>query len=119
MTGVMTKSLERVGSHAAREEEHAAEALLRGPGQDQRGEALRHFMFLERPEGMQFDDADGLRMLERATPAVRQGDIVPQLQDFATVGHMYRSIEVGIKLAGRELRRGTPVLRSARSPGGI
>ena len=60
-------------------------------------EALRHFIYLERPEGMQLDDTEGLRMLERATPAVRQGDIVPHLQDFATVGHLYRSIEDGIR----------------------
>ena len=60
-------------------------------------EALRHFMFLERPEGMQLDDPEGLRMVERARPAMRQGDIVPQLQDFATVGHLYRSIEEGLR----------------------
>jgi hypothetical protein len=60
-------------------------------------QALRHFMYLERPEGMQLDDAEGLRMLERATPAMQPGDIVPQLQDFATVGHLYRSIEEGIR----------------------
>ena len=59
--------------------------------------ALRHFMYLERPEGMRLDDAEGLRMLEQATPAVRHGDIVPQLQDFETVGHLYRSIEEGIR----------------------
>src|SRR5262249_35381682 len=60
-------------------------------------QALRHFMFLERPEGMQLEDTEGLRMLERATPALQQGDIVPRLQDFATVGHLYRSIEGGIR----------------------
>src|SRR5262249_32720340 len=60
-------------------------------------QALRHFMYLERPEGMQLDDAEGMRMLERATPAIQPGDIVPQLQDFATVGHLYRSIEEGIR----------------------
>jgi hypothetical protein len=60
-------------------------------------QSLRHFMYLERPEGMQLDDAEGMRMLERATPVVHAGDIVPQLQDFATVGHLYRSIEEGIR----------------------
>jgi hypothetical protein len=59
--------------------------------------ALRHFMYLERPEGMQLDDTEGMRMLERAAPATLPGDIVPQLQDFATVGHLYRSIEEGIR----------------------
>jgi CDGSH-type Zn-finger protein/truncated hemoglobin YjbI len=59
--------------------------------------ALRHFMFLERPEGMDLADASGLDAVERAAPAMQEGEIVPRLQDFATVGHLYRSIEEGIK----------------------
>ena len=58
--------------------------------------ALRHFMYLERPEGMDLKDADGLAAYRRAAPAMQQGDIVPRGQDFATVGHLYRSIEAGI-----------------------
>jgi hypothetical protein len=65
-------------------------------------QALRHFMFLERPEGMALDDADGLAAFNRAAPLVRAGDIVPRGQDFATVGHLYRSIEAGLAhLAGK------------------
>jgi hypothetical protein len=59
--------------------------------------ALRHFMFLERPEGMDLADAPGLVALQRAAPMMQTGEIVPRLQDFATVGHLYRSIEEGIK----------------------
>jgi Ferritin-like len=59
--------------------------------------ALRHFMFLERPEGMDLVDASGVSALERAAPVMQEGEIVPRLQDFATVGHLYRSIEEGIK----------------------
>ena len=59
-------------------------------------EALQHFMFLERPEGMDLDDAAGLGAVARARPVVNERDIVPQGQDFATVGHLYRSIEQGI-----------------------
>src|SRR5439155_455614 len=63
-------------------------------------EALRHFMFLERPEGMDIADAAGMAAFEKAapatTPTVQMGDIVPRGQDFATVGHLYRSIEAGI-----------------------
>ncbi|MGH3202615.1 MAG: ferritin-like domain-containing protein, partial [Streptosporangiaceae bacterium] len=59
--------------------------------------ALRHFMFLERPEGMDLDDAEGMAAFGRAAPAMTQGEIVPRGQDFATVGHLYRSIEAGIK----------------------
>src|SRR6266699_3059102 len=57
--------------------------------------ALRHFMFLERPEGMDLDDADGLAAIGRAAPLVSERDIVPRGQDFATIGHLYRSIEAG------------------------
>jgi len=67
--------------------------------------ALRHFMFLERPEGMDISDAEGMAAFGRAEPAasampaapdVQAGEIVPHGQDFATVGHLYRSIEAGI-----------------------
>jgi hypothetical protein len=34
--------------------------------------------------------------LAGAVPAVELGEIVPQLQDFATIGHLYRSIEEGL-----------------------
>ncbi|MFJ4651685.1 ferritin-like domain-containing protein [Nocardia sp. NPDC088792] len=60
-------------------------------------EALRHFLFLERPEGMDLQDAEGLAMAGRAAPLMQQGEIVPRLQDFATVGHLYRSIEHGVQ----------------------
>ena len=59
-------------------------------------QALRHFMFLERPEGMDLKDADGMAAFGRALPAMEAGEIVPRGQDFATVGHLYRSIEAGI-----------------------
>ena len=59
-------------------------------------QALRHFMFLERPEGMDLKDAEGMTAFGRALPAMQEGDIVPHGQDFATVGHLYRSIEAGI-----------------------
>jgi CDGSH-type Zn-finger protein/truncated hemoglobin YjbI len=59
--------------------------------------ALRHFMFLERPEGMDLSDTVGLAAFHRAAPAMTEGDIVPRGQDFATVGHLYRSIEAGIR----------------------
>src|SRR6266852_4143043 len=51
-------------------------------------QALRHFMFLERPEGMDLNDADGLVAVGRAEPLMSEGDIVPRPQDFATVGHL-------------------------------
>src|ERR1700744_3942053 len=59
--------------------------------------AVRHFMFLERPEGMDIHDADGMAAFGKAVPMMQAGDIVPRGQDFKTVGHMYRSIEAGFR----------------------
>ena len=58
--------------------------------------ALQHFIFLERPEGMEYEGAEGLDLpAHEAVPLMAERDIVPQPQDFATVGHLYRSIEQG------------------------
>jgi hypothetical protein len=60
-------------------------------------QALQHFMFLERPEGMALEGARGIDApVHNAVPLMAEGDIVPQLQDFATVGHLYRSVEHGL-----------------------
>src|SRR5262245_27697615 len=59
--------------------------------------ALQHFMFLERPEGMALEGAQGIDApVHDAVPLMAPGDIVPQPQDFATIGHLYRSIEHGL-----------------------
>ena len=60
--------------------------------------ALRHFMYLERPEGMQLADPAARRALRRAAPApVGPGELAPRPQDFATIGHLYRAIEAGFR----------------------
>lgn len=58
--------------------------------------ALDHFIFIERPEGMEFPDAPGI---EPPLPLTAQsGDgIEPVDVPFATVGHLYRDIEEGFK----------------------
>jgi hypothetical protein len=60
-------------------------------------QALRHFLFLERPEGMDLDDAEGLAAVEHAVPVMGTEEISPHLQEFRTVGHLYRSIEAGFR----------------------
>ncbi|MBV8945993.1 MAG: CDGSH iron-sulfur domain-containing protein [Solirubrobacterales bacterium] len=61
-------------------------------------QALQHFIFLERPEGMEYEGAEGLDLpAHEAVPLMSERDIVPQPQDFATVGHLYRSIEEGFR----------------------
>src|SRR6476659_11287282 len=66
--------------------------------------ALRHFAFLERPEGMHVEDAEGFAAIEQAMPLPHdEGDeIVPHLQEFDTIGELYRSIQAGLEhLDGR------------------
>lgn len=59
--------------------------------------ALRHFVYLERPEGINLKDAEGFESLHEAEPLMNEEDIVPRPQDFSTVGHLYRSIEDGFR----------------------
>src|SRR3954468_1872595 len=61
--------------------------------------ALRHFAFLERPEGMAMDDAEGFEAIEQAValPHDDQDGIVPSLQEFDTIGQLYRSVQAGLE----------------------
>lgn len=66
--------------------------------------ALRHFAFLERPDGMAVDDAEGFEAIAQAVPLPHDehDEIVPHLQEFDTIGQLYRSIASGLEhLAGR------------------
>jgi hypothetical protein len=59
--------------------------------------ALRHFAYLERPEGIEMADQEGFAAMAKARelPHDEADEIGPHLQDFDTVGHLYRSIEDG------------------------
>ena len=61
--------------------------------------ALQHFLYLERPEGMDLEDAPEFAVLAFPKPSLTFDDnqIVPQAQDFATIGHLYRGIEQGFR----------------------
>ncbi len=58
-------------------------------------------MFLERPEGMDLDDAEGLAAAGRAAPAMAPGDIVPRGQDFKTA-EIARALEA--RIPSRDVR---------------
>jgi hypothetical protein len=58
--------------------------------------ALQHFVYLERPEGVEFADAEGFEPVGPALAPMQRDELVPRGQDFATVGHLYRSIEAGL-----------------------
>lgn len=62
-------------------------------------DALQHFLYLERPEGMDLQDAPEFAILTKFEPSIALDDdqIVPEPQQFATVGHLYRGIEQGFR----------------------
>lgn len=67
-------------------------------------QSLRHFIYLERPEGLDMADLDELAAIEKAAPLppAHEDDISPRLQDFETIGGLYRAIELGLdRLAER------------------
>ena len=55
--------------------------------------ALQHFVYLERPEGVERADGKGFEPAGPPPPPMRPEEVVPRGQDFATQGHLYRSIE--------------------------
>jgi hypothetical protein len=58
--------------------------------------ALQHFVYLERPEGVEGADAEGFEPVGERPPPMRSDEVVPRAQHFDTVGHLYRSIEAGL-----------------------
>lgn len=75
--------------------------------------ALRHFLFLERPESFDMEDAPGFEITQSAVPNTLGDEIVPEAQAFSTVGHLYRGIENGFidlstKLGEKRLFVGSP-----------
>jgi Ferritin-like len=57
--------------------------------------ALRHFIYLERPEAMTVDDAEGFAALDHAEPLTDGRSLMAVQEDWATVGELYRAIERG------------------------
>src|SRR5215813_1923774 len=65
--------------------------------------ALTHFLYLERPEGMERVDAEGFIPAAPPPDPVASEEVMPRLQDFATVGHLYRGIEQGLNYLAQRL----------------
>ena len=58
--------------------------------------ALTHFLYLERPEGMERVDAEGFVPMAPPHEPLSPDELLPRVQDFATVGHLYRGIANGL-----------------------
>jgi hypothetical protein len=64
-------------------------------------DTLDHFIFLERPVGIQADDAAAYDQDDYARDQARPG-LMPSAQDYGTIGHLYEAIRRNLKaLAGR------------------
>ena len=64
--------------------------------------ALRHFLYLERPEGMERQDADEFKPVAPPREPLAPDEVMPRGQEFLTVGHLYRGVEAGMRdLAAR------------------
>jgi hypothetical protein len=64
--------------------------------------ALQHFLFLERPEGMERQDADEFKPVAPPLEPLAPDEVMPRAQEFLTVGHLYRGVEEGMRgLAAR------------------
>jgi len=84
--------------------------------------ALRHFVYLERPEGLDMADQDALAAVEKAAPLPRaeEDEIGPRLQDFETIGTLYRAIDIGFdrlaeRIGERRLFLGPPAAQAGSS----
>ena len=66
-------------------------------------DALRHFIFLERPEDFDDQDAPEFELLGAPFSGVRGDELVPVAQNFATVGLLYRAIEQGMVVLSTRL----------------
>src|ERR1700749_3926064 len=80
--------------------------------------ALRHFIYLERPEGMALEDAAGFAAARHARP-LTAGDtgLVAVPEHWQTVGHLYRGIEAGLASPGARYGGDAGVIRPARGQG--
>jgi hypothetical protein len=57
---------------------------------------MQHFVYLERPEGMDMSDGEGFMPAGPTPPPMLPGELQPRGQDFTTQGYLYRAIEDGI-----------------------
>lgn len=79
--------------------------------------ALTHFLYLERPEGMERVDAHDFKPMAPPPQPVEPAELFPRQQEFHTVGHLYRGIADGLKklsdrLGERRLFVGPPAAQA-------
>ena len=69
-------------------------------------DSLTHFLYLERPEGIERVDAAEFVPAVPPPDPVAGGEVMPRPQGFLTAGHLYRGIEQGYATAQWIAREG-------------
>jgi hypothetical protein len=64
-------------------------------------ELIDHFIFLERPEGIELHDATGFDPPLNYHRTMRKGRLMAGAQDYRTVGHLYRGIRHGFEVLAK------------------
>jgi hypothetical protein len=77
-------------------------------------DALTHFLYLERPEGMERVDATEFVPAAPPPQPAGQAEVMPRVRGFLTAGHLYRGIEHG--LSDLASRLGEPMLFVGEPP---
>jgi hypothetical protein len=82
-------------------------------------ETLAHFVYLERPEGMEMAQAKGFESTSAYRRRPQVPTITPTAEDFDTVGHLYRGIQQGFetlaeRLGETALFAGSPIAQLGR-----
>jgi hypothetical protein len=60
-------------------------------------QALQHFLYLERPEGMERQDATSFVPTAPPRDPLASDETMPRGQEYATIGHLYRGIGDGLQ----------------------
>ncbi len=82
------------------------------------GAVLDHFIYLERPEGVDSPDGEGFEHSHTYQRSTRSDRLMSSSQDYATVGHLYRGIQKGlVDLSSQYGERGLFVGNPARQIG--
>ncbi len=66
-------------------------------------ETISHFIYLERPEGMQLPQAPGFETAAGYRRSAGAAKLTANAEDYDTVGHLYTGIEQGIRQLAGEL----------------
>ncbi|MES2760036.1 MAG: ferritin-like domain-containing protein [Pseudomonadota bacterium] len=78
-------------------------------------DTISHFVYLERPEGMQLPQAAGFETAVGYRRSAGAARLTPNAEDYDTVGHLYAGIEHGFEQLAGELGEGALFIGAAEA----